>query len=112
MKFSAEKASRKWPCGGLGCDKRLMVTAAVLLLALVAEVVPASARSLALRGGFWPEGRQRSHRLAIPLPKPRPAEAPAAEDRANDGKPGEASRPAAEQAAPAPPPPSACRMAL
>jgi hypothetical protein len=108
MKFSAEKASRKWPCGGLGCDKRLMVTAAVLLLALAADAAPASARSVALRGGFWPEARPRprSHRVAIPLPKSRPAEAPAAEDQANDG------RPAAEQAAPAPPPPSACRMAL
>jgi hypothetical protein len=107
MKFSAAKASRKWPCGGPGCDKRPMVTAAVLLLVLAAGAAPASARSLALRGGFWPEPRPRSHRIAVPLPKPRPAEAPAAEDQAN-GKPAEAEKPAVER----PAPPSACRLAL
>ncbi len=49
--------------------------------------------------------------MAIPLPKPRPAEVPAAEDRASDGKPVEAEKPAA--AGPATPaPPSACRMEL
>jgi hypothetical protein len=112
MKFSAAKASRKWPCGGPGCDKRLLVTAAVLLLALAADATPASARSLALRGGFWPEARPRSHRMAVPLPKPRPAEAPAAEDQAESGNPAEAEKPVAEPAAPAPPPPSACRLAL
>jgi hypothetical protein len=108
MKFSAAKASRKWPCGGLGCHKRPMVTVAVILLVLAAGAAPA--RPLALRGGFWPEARPRSHRIAIPLPKPRPAEAPAAEDQANEGKP--ADKPAAERTAPAPPPPSACRLAL
>jgi hypothetical protein len=84
-----------------------MVTAAVLLLALAAGAAPASARSLALRGGFWPEPRPRSHRIAVPVPKPRPAEAPAAEDQAGS-KPAEAEKPAAE----APAPPSACRLAL
>jgi len=83
-----------------------MVTAAVLLLALAADAMPASARSLALRGGFWPEPRPRSHRIAVPLPKPRPAEAPTADDQANNGKPAEAEKPAAEA------PPSACRLAL
>jgi hypothetical protein len=87
-----------------------MVTAAVLLLVLAAGTAPAPARPLALRGGFWPDARPRSHRI-VPLPKPRPAEAPAAEDQANDGKPAEAEKPAAEQAAPAPAP-SACRLAL
>jgi hypothetical protein len=82
-----------------------MVTAAVLLLALASGAAPASARSLALRGGFWPEPRPRSHRIAVPLPKPRPAEAPTADDQAN-GKPAEAEKPAAVA------PPSACRLAL
>jgi hypothetical protein len=41
------------------------------------------------------------------LPKPRPPEAPGIED-----KPAEADKPAAEKAEPAPPPPSACRLAL
>jgi hypothetical protein len=110
MKFSAAKASRKWPCGGPGCDKRPMVTAAIMLLALAAGATPASARSLALRGGFWPEPRPRAHRMAVPLPKPRPAEAPAADDQAESGKPAEAEKPVAEPAAPAPP--SVCRLAL
>jgi hypothetical protein len=86
-----------------------MVTAAVLLLALAAGLMPAPARPLALRGGFWPDARPRSHRV-VPLPKPRPAEAPAADDQASDGKPAEAEKSAAEQAAPKPP--SACRLTL
>jgi hypothetical protein len=48
---------------------------------------------------------------SIPLPKPRPAEAPAIDDKPNEGKPEEAGKPAAEKAEPAPPP-SACRLAL
>jgi hypothetical protein len=50
----------------------------------------------------------------VPLPKPRPAEAPTAEPEkppATKQAPAEADKPA-EQAAPAPPPPSACRLAL
>ena len=51
----------------------------------------------------------------MPLPKPRPADAPASEpDKPAAAKAGAAGadKPAAEQAAPAPPPPSACRLAL
>jgi hypothetical protein len=110
MKFSAEKARRKWPCGGFGCGQWRVVTAAVLLM-LGAQPEPAAARGMALRGGFWPDARPAPRRIAIPLPKPRPADAPAVEDKAAI-KPAEAEKPAAEQAAPAPPPPSACRLAL
>jgi hypothetical protein len=116
MKFSVEKARRKWPCGGLGCGQWRVVTVAVLLM-LGAQPESAGARSIALRGGFWPDARPAARawpaprRIAIPLPKPRPAEAPAAEDKA-DAKPAGTEKPAAEQAAPAPPPPSACRLAL
>jgi hypothetical protein len=46
------------------------------------------------------------------LPKPRPAEAPGIEDKAMEGRPEEAEKPATEKAEPAPPPPSACRLAL
>ena len=52
---------------------------------------------------------------SVPLPKPRPAEAPAIEpEKPAAGKPppAAAGQPAAEQAAPAPPQPSACRLAL
>jgi hypothetical protein len=99
-----------------------MVAVAALLLLLCAQIAPAAA---ARRSGAWSqapwgelfrEARPKQRRVvvaaSIPLPKPRPAEAPAAEDQANDGKPAEADKPAAEQAAPAPPPPSACRLAL
>jgi hypothetical protein len=86
-----------------------MVTAAMLLLALAAGAVPAAARPFTLRGGFWPEARPSHHRIKVPLPKPRPAEAPAADDQAHNGAP-EPAKPAVEQAAPAPP--SACRLAL
>jgi hypothetical protein len=108
MKFSADKASRKWPCFGTGCDKRPMVTAAVLLLVLGCAL-PAHARSPGLRGGFLPEpARTRANRQPIPLPQPRPADAPKAEDRAEQDSTAEADK-ATEQAAPAP---SACRLAL
>ena len=121
MKFSAAKASRKWPCGGPGCGKRPMVTAAVLLLMVCAQTEPAAARrsgawSQAPWGELFPEARPRKQRravaLSIPLPKPRPAEAPGIDDKPTDGKSEEANKPAAEKAELAPPPPSACRLAL
>jgi hypothetical protein len=124
MKFSAAKASRKWPCGGLGCDKRPMVAAAVLLLMVCAQTEPAAARrsggwSQAPWGELFREARPKQRRVvvsaSIPLPKPRPAEAPSIEDKpieGKTGKPGEVDKPAAELAEPAPPPPSACRLAL
>jgi hypothetical protein len=123
MKFSAAKASRKWPCGGLGCDKRPMVTAAVILLMVCAQTGPAAARrsgawSQAPWGELFREARPKQRRAvstAVPLPKPRPAEAPGLEPEkppSEASKPPEPDKPAAEQAAPAPPPPSACRLAL
>jgi hypothetical protein len=123
MKFSVEKARRKWPCGGFGRGEWRVVTVAVLLM-FCAQSEPAAAR----RSGAWSQGpwndlfqdaRPKRRRAAapavVPLPKPRPAEAPAIADDtkpAETGKPAEAEKPAAEQAAPAPPPPSACRVAL
>jgi hypothetical protein len=97
-----------------------MVTVAVLLLMACAQAEPAAAR----RSGAWSqtvfgepfrEARPKQRRavaLSIPLPKPRPAEAPGLEDKPIEGKPEEAEKPAAEKTAPAPPPPSACRLAL
>jgi hypothetical protein len=124
MNFSAEKASRKWPCSGLACGERPMVAVAAVLLMLFALTEPAAA---ARRPGAWsqepwgdpfrerrPKLRRAALPASVPLPKPRPAEAPAAETEkpaaakqapAGDDKP-------AEQAAPAPSPPSACRLAL
>jgi len=124
MNFSAEKASRKWPCGGLACGERPMVAVAAVLLVIFAATEPAAA---ARRPGVWsqepwgdlfrqkrPKLRRAALPASVPLPKPRPTEAPAAvpeKPAAAKQAPGEADKPA-EQAAPAPPPPSACRLAL
>src|SRR5258706_6659087 len=121
MNFSAEKASRKWPCAGLACGERPMVTVAAILLMLWVQAAPAAA---ARKSGAWSLeagselSRERGPKLSrtalppsVPLPKARPADAPAAEpDKswARKQTPGEP----AEQAAPAAPPPSACRLAL
>ena len=93
MNFSAGNARRKWPCRGGGHREAAMVTVAAVLLLLCGQ-----AGSIA----------------AVPLPKPRPAEAPAArpdgpaavqEAPGGTGKP--ATAPVATQ-----PQPSACRLAL
>ena len=128
MNFSAENASRKWPYGAFGRREAAMVTAAVLVLALGAEAEPAYAARRSnpgiwgdLFGGSPPRLRGSVRAEPVPLPKPRPAEAsprpveaPAAEPQppaAGKSAPGAADRPA-EQAAPAAPQPSACRLAL
>jgi hypothetical protein len=101
-----------------------MVTAAAVLLVLCAIAEPAAA---ARRSGAWSQApwsglfSERRPKLrgaflpaSVPLPKPRPADAPAAEpDRPAAAKraPAETGKPT-EQAAPIPPPPSACRLAL
>jgi hypothetical protein len=124
MKFSAGRARRKWPYSGLTCGKRLMVTAAAVLLMLFAQTAPPAA---ARKSDVWsqaprsdpfaqakPKRRRAALSASVPLPKPRPAEAPASEpDKPAAGKrtPAETDKPA-EQATPAPPAPSACRMAL
>jgi hypothetical protein len=119
MKFSAEKARRKWPCGGPACGERPMAAVAVALLMLCALADPAAA---ARRSGPWPWGdlfgghrvKLRGSLLSVPLPKPRPAEAPAKQpDMPAEAKPAPAApgQPAAP-AVSAPPPPSACRLAL
>jgi hypothetical protein len=123
MNFSAQKASRKWPCGGLACGERPMVTAGVaLLLLLCASGDPVAARKVdrGVWDGLFGQSRPRLRGAllpaSVPLPKPRPANAPAIEpDKPAVAKqsPPEADKPAAaEQAAPAAPPPSACRLAL
>jgi hypothetical protein len=121
MKFSAAKASRKWPCRGLDCGEWGVVTAAVVLM-LAVQAEPAAAR----KSGAWsqepwtdlfqdarPKRRRAGVAARVPLPMPRPAEAPDISKEAKPAeaaKPTEAEKPAAEQ--PVPPPPSACRLAL
>jgi len=101
-----------------------MVTAVAALLALGALAEPAAA---ARRPATWSQGPwgdlfgERGPKLrraalppSVPLPRPRPADAPVVEPEepaAAKPAPAETGKPA-EQAAPAPPPPSACRLAL
>jgi hypothetical protein len=116
MNFSAENARRTWPCGGLACGGWPMVTVAAVLLVLCAQADPASAARRARQGPWDDLFGQRSPKLrgallpaAVPLPKPRPAEAPVAgleTPAAAKPAPAETGK-AAEQAAP-----SACRVAL
>lgn len=120
MNFSAENASRKWPYGAFGRREAAMVTVAALLLVLGADARPAHAARRS--PGFWgdlfgsrpPRLRGSVRATTVPLPKPRPLEAPAAQPQppaTGKSAPGTADKPA-EQAAPAPPRPSACRTAL
>ena len=96
-----------------------MVTVAALLLAQGVLAGPAYAARRTAPGLFGDLFGNRSPRLrgslratTVPLPKPRPAEAPtAASPAAEKEAPATVDRPA-EQAAPAPPQPSACRLAL
>jgi hypothetical protein len=124
MNSSAEIARRKWPCGGRGRARAAkIVTAVTALVMLCAPTAPAAAArrpawSLAPWGDLFGEHRRPKLRRAalppsVPLPKPRPAEAPARQPdkpKLTKQTPVETEKPA-ELAEP-PPPPSACRLAL
>ena len=121
MNFSPQKASRKWPCEGFGRTFTAMVTVAAVLLMLCAQTGPAAARKHDLWSDLFGGNRPKPRRHAalptrpasVPLPQPRPADAPVIEPEkpaAAKQPPAEADKPA-EQAA-SPPPPSACRLAL
>ena len=124
MNFSAEKAARKWPCG----RSVAMVTAAAALLSVCAPSGPAAAAAkpgLAPWSGLFrvssspprtsPSQRRAALPSSVPLPRPRPAEAPAIAAEPPEAArqvPGASDKPAEQAATPAPPPPSACRLAL
>jgi hypothetical protein len=98
-----------------------MVTAVTALVAICALTSPAGAARRPvvfpwgdLFGQKKPKLRRAALPASVPLPKPRPAEAPVTQaDKPKPTKqaPAETAKPA-EQAAPAPPPASACRLAL
>jgi hypothetical protein len=127
MKFSAGNAGRKWPCDDSVCGEKPRVTAAAVLLMLCASVWPADAAQKP-RPAPWFElfgtSRPKLHRAAlpasVPLPKPRPADAPGSEPDgpavAEKPAPAPPDKPAEQAAAPAassmPAPLSACRTAL
>jgi hypothetical protein len=119
MNFTAQNASRKWAYGVFRRIEAAMVTVAALALLLGMPTGPAIAAKASRQAAPWgdllrvgsPHERGTARHAAVPLPKPRPAEAPSAErdkpdkDEQANGKPD-------QQAAPAPPEPSACRLAL
>lgn len=95
MKFSAGKAVRKWAFRRSGCGQWAIVATVALLAAGPAQAYLSSRK--------------------IPLPMPRPAEAPSLEQKepqVESDKPAEPEKPVAEQRPAEPPPPSACRLAL
>ncbi len=141
MKFSAQIASRKWPYAAFRRGEAAMLTAAVALL-LSSQIAPVEARqSRAWPEELWndvfhdarPKRRRAAVAATVPLPQPRPADAPAIPQKpeetakpAQAGKPdtpaqagkldtpaqaGKSDKPAEENAA-AVPAPSACRLAL
>jgi hypothetical protein len=124
MNFTAQNASRKWAYGAFRRIEPAMVTVAAVALLLGMPAGPAMAAK-ASRSAPWadllrdasPKERATPRRAAVPLPKPRPSEAPSAERETPD-KEQQASPPNGkpdQQAAPTPqatPQPSACRLAL
>jgi hypothetical protein len=136
MKFSAENATRKWPCGR---TEAAIVTVAAVLLSICLPSGPAAAARKSVLfpwDGLFGDHRPRPRRsgapkplwpAAVPLPVPRPAEAPAIEaekpvpeappSAPNASTPPPGDKPAEQATAPgpvvpAPPPLSACRLAL
>jgi hypothetical protein len=120
MNFSAVKATRKWPYGAVGRGRLALAAAAAAWLVLCAPIDPAAA---AQRRVHWPwsgllgeRGPRPRHSAlrAVPLPRPRPAEAPATEPGkpAAENKAAERPAPGRDQKPAETPPPSACRLAL
>jgi len=118
MNFTAQNASRKWANDAFRRIEAAMVTAVTMALLLGMPSGPATAAK-ASRQAPWgdllrvgsPHERGTARHAAVPLPKPRPAEAPSTE-RDKPDKEEQANGKPDQQAAPAPPEPSACRLAL
>ena len=117
MDLIAENGHRKW------AYRAQMVTAVTALVLLGMQAEPAAAAKplnlIDLFSDGSPRLRGGVHPAKIPLPKPRPAEAPASGDDspAAEVQPTEPDKPAEQAApatspAPAAPQPSACRLAL
>ncbi|MDH2353421.1 extensin family protein [Bradyrhizobium sp. SSUT112] len=135
MSFSLPAFRRKWSCRGYMSAGAAMVTAALGLSLVLAERAEARkyAFPLDIFGIAAPRPRATVHSAKVPLPRPRPEEAPKASDEAppeTDGKASperpspdkpspdnpSADKPGANKPAEAAPPPekqvSACRLAL
>ncbi|QPF89966.1 extensin family protein [Bradyrhizobium commune] len=120
MSFSLPDFRRKWSCRGNMSTGAAMVTAGLGLWLVLPQSAEARnyAAPLDIFGLGTPRPRVAAHSAKIPLPKPRPGEAPRAPDDAppeTDAKPSP-DKPGANKPAEAAPPPekqlSACRLAL
>lgn len=104
MKSSARQAARKWSSGLNTCGQRPMAVFAMAML--VTMLSPADARPRAERADDVAASQAGGRSLAaVPLPRPRPADAPVSGDS-------HSSDAAATEPATSPPQPSACRLAL
>ena len=119
MNLIAGIGHRKWPCGAPRGPRAAMVTAAALMLLTGIQAGPARAAKPLSLGEFFGEGppklRGSQHATKIPLPRPRPTEAPSADAPAADKPAALPETKPAEQTSPTPPvapQPSACRQAL
>jgi hypothetical protein len=90
MNLIAGIGHRKWTYGGFGAARAAMVTAAVVLLVGIQAGHARTVKPLSLGdffGGGAPRLRGTLHSVKIPLPQPRPPEAPPAETPAADKPP-------------------------
>jgi hypothetical protein len=125
MSFSLPDFRRKWSCRGYMSAGAAMVTAALGLSVVLAESAEARKYTspLDIFGIAAPRPRTTVHSPKVPLPRPRPEEAPKApeevpaeaEDKPSPDK-ASPDKPAADKPAEAAAPPekqvSACRLAL
>lgn len=118
MSFSLPDFRRKWSSRGNMSAGAAMVTAGLGLSLVLSEPVNARnyAAPLDIFGLGAPRPRGRVHAARIPLPKPRPDEAPKATNEATPEGEGKPSPDEPNKPAEAAPPPekqlSACRIAL
>ncbi|HMI10800.1 MAG TPA: extensin, partial [Bradyrhizobium sp.] len=70
MNFSAQKASRKWPCEGIGRTFTATVTVATVLLMLCAQTGPAAARKHDLWSDLFGGNRPKPRRQAALAARP------------------------------------------
>ncbi|WP_316178348.1 extensin family protein [Bradyrhizobium sp. SZCCHNRI1009] len=117
VNFSARRTRRKWACDGHDVAPGVMVSAVAVAIALSwLMAAPAAAAKSAHRS--LPTAAEAAAKLAdgvakVPLPQPRPADAPArAAAKGEDAAPRDAASAGPKVDAQAPPPPSACRLAL
>jgi hypothetical protein len=119
MNFSPGEAGRNRPFGGPPCGERPVALKVTVLLLICALIHPGLA---AARAGGWAQAPWRAFGgvhlkkprrapllAAVPLPRPRPAEAPA---RSSDKSAVTVATPNEGRSEPSSPPPSACRLAL